>query len=150
MAYAKDTQVSVARSKAEIEDLILRYGGSEFASGYNESQSMVMFKINNRIIRFTLPLPAKEEFAQKKKNFGHMMKATPEEQLKAWEQACRSKWRALALCIKAKLESAASGITTFEEEFLAHFVMKGGKTVGQELIPQLDTNLKSDRLMLGM
>ena len=32
---------------------------------------------------------------------------------------------------------AASGITTLEEEFLAHMVLPDGQTVGQWLLPQV-------------
>ena len=40
--------------------------------------------------------------------------------------------------IKAKLEAVETGITTFEEEFFAHFVLPGGKTVFQEAMPMLE------------
>lgn len=33
MKYAKDTSVSVARSRAEIEDLISKAGGDKFMAG---------------------------------------------------------------------------------------------------------------------
>ena len=56
---------------------------------------------------------------------------------KAWEQACRQRWRALSLCIKAKLEACESGITTFEEEFLAQLVLPGGVTVAEKIMPSI-------------
>lgn len=56
---------------------------------------------------------------------------------KAYEQACRQRWRALNLAVKAKLEAVSSGIASFEEEFLAHIVLPNGKTVGNLLVPQL-------------
>jgi hypothetical protein len=55
----------------------------------------------------------------------------------AWEQACRSRWRALFLCIKAKLESIESGIETFEDAFLAHIQMPDGKTVAEHVKPNI-------------
>jgi hypothetical protein len=55
-----------------------------------------------------------------------------------WEQACRQRWRALNLVVKAKLEAVESGIATFEDEFLAYTMLPGGATVGQWLTPQLD------------
>ena len=42
-----------------------------------------------------------------------------------WEQACRQRWRALALVIKAKLEAIDAEISTFEEEFLPFFGATG-------------------------
>ena len=44
----------------------------------------------------------------------------------------------LALVIKAKLEAVEAGITTFDEEFLAHIVMPGGHSIGQFVIPRLE------------
>ncbi len=39
--------------------------------------------------------------------------------------------------IKATLEAVESGITTFEEEFLAHIVMPDGMTVGNHVRPTI-------------
>jgi hypothetical protein len=50
------------------------------------------------------------------------------------QKAQRQKWRALLLCIKAKLEAVESKIETFEEAFLAHVVMPDGKTVGDHTL----------------
>jgi hypothetical protein len=33
------------------------------------------------------------------------------------------RWRALLLMIKAKVEAVESGVVTFEDEWLAHFVL---------------------------
>jgi hypothetical protein len=55
----------------------------------------------------------------------------------AWEQVGRQRWRALALAIKAKLEAVQSGITTFEEEFMAHVVMPNGQNLGVWIVPQI-------------
>jgi len=60
-----------------------------------------------------------------------------DQQHKRWEQACRQRWRALALAIKAKLEAVESGITGFEEEFLSHIIMADGKTIGEHIVPQV-------------
>lgn len=59
---------------------------------------------------------------------------------KHWQQACRQRWRALALCIKAKLEAVECGIVSFEQEFLAHFQMPDGRTIGDHIIHQLKDN----------
>jgi hypothetical protein len=110
-----------------------------------------MFQLDGRTIKFVLPLAPLSDFATKYDGrSGKHVPATPEYQQKAWEQSQRQKWRALLLCIKAKLEACSSGITTLEHEFLAHFVHKDGKTVGEILIPQLDSALVNrNHLMLG-
>ena len=53
----------------------------------------------------------------------------------AWEQACRQRWRALSLSIKAKLESVESGIEEFESVFMAQVVTPNGKTLEEEVRP---------------
>jgi hypothetical protein len=142
MRYASETTVSVARSKAEIEELLSRYGAGQFVSGWETTKqnvrAVIGFAVEGRQVRFELPLPAKssEEFA---KTPAGRKRRNPADQEKAWEQACRQRWRALALVVKAKLEAVETGITTFEQEFLAHIVIPGsGKTVGEWIAPQID------------
>lgn len=137
MAYAEKTAVSVAKTKADIEELIQKAGAGQFVSGYKEDVAVIGFSLENRQIRFLLPLPDKQD-----QKFWY----TPEQQRKrtdkqayeAWEQACRSRWRALYLIIKAKLEAVDSGISTIEREFLYDIVLPDGKTVGEYMAPQID------------
>lgn len=43
--------------------------------------------------------------------------------------------------VKAKLEAVVSGVSTFETESLAHIVvLSTGKTIGECIIPQLDSS----------
>lgn len=60
---------------------------------------------------------------------GGRRRRSAEQMLAEYEKATRQRWRALALVIKAKLEAVASGITEFEQEFLAHIVLPDGRTV---------------------
>jgi hypothetical protein len=98
---------------------------------------MIGFEYNARAIKFMLPLPdpkAHEFWVTPSRRD----KRTPEQAQVLWEQACRQSWRALALCIKAKLEAVSAGITTFEHEFLAQFVMPNGQTLGEQLVPHIE------------
>src|SRR4051812_43447758 len=119
MAYAENTSVTVDKSKSEIERTLERYGANGFAYGWQNNHAMIRFLHSERQIRFLLPLPDKNS-----RQFTHttarQTKRSPEESHACWEQACRQKWRALALAIKAKLEAVDSGITSFEDEFMAH------------------------------
>jgi len=132
--YASETSVSVANSKAEIERIVERYGASQFMSGWDASRALIAFTMCERQIRFILPMPARDE-----KRFTHHSKGprTPEAATKEWEQACRQRWRALALVIKAKLEAVESGISVFEDEFMANIVLPGGRTVSEEIRPRI-------------
>lgn len=135
--YAENTSVSVESSRGEIERTLQRYGAESFAYGWDQSKALIEFSTKERRIRFVLPLPDRnaEEFryTPARKNERH-----PEDQLKAWEQACRQRWRALALAIKAKLEAVEAGITSFEDEFMAHIVLPDGSTFGAWAKPEIE------------
>jgi len=59
-------------------------------------------------------------------------------QQEAHDQACRQRWRALLLVIKAKLEAVTAGISTIETEFLANIVLPDNTTAGEWMLPQID------------
>ena len=54
-----------------------------------------------------------------------------------YEQMIRSRWSALALAIKAKLECVESKISTFEKEFLANIVLPNSQTMAERYIPEI-------------
>lgn len=138
MAYAEKTSVSVSKTKADIENLIQKAGAEQFVSGYKENMAVIGFSLANRQIRFVLPLPDKQD-----KSFWYTperhTKRTEQQAYNAWEQTCRSRWRALYLIIKAKLEAVESGISTIEREFFYDVVLPDGKTIGEFMAPQLET-----------
>jgi hypothetical protein len=115
--YAAHTKVPVDRSKTEIERTLRRYGADRFAYFTETGKAIIVFEAHDRRLRFDLPMPGGESERD--------------------AQARRQKWRALLLCIKAKLESVQSKIETFEEAFLAHVVMPDGKTVAEHAIPAI-------------
>lgn len=117
MAYAERTTVPVDKTKTEIEKTLSKYGARSFAYFTEVGRAIVVFEAHDRRIRFDLPLPEGENEAARKVQ--------------------RQRWRALLLCIKAKLESVESKIETFEDAFLAHVVMPDGVTVGQHARPMI-------------
>jgi hypothetical protein len=143
--YANTTEVTVSKSKAEIEDTLHRYKASGFMSGWHEGKAMIAFQIKERHVRFILPMPNRMD-----KEFTHSPTGkarTTDAAYNAWEQGCRQRWRALALAIKAKLEAVECGIVTFDQEFLAHIVAHNGRTVGEQIIPLIEAK-KTPRLCL--
>lgn len=112
--YAAKTKVSVEKTKTEIESTLKRHGARKFAYFTDDSGACVMFEAHQRRIRFNLPIKSS-----------------------ASDQLHRVRWRALLLCIKAKLESVASNIETFEEAFLAHVVMDDNRTVYEHAGPRI-------------
>ena len=135
--YANKTSVSVARSRAEIEDTVIRYGASKFVSGLDTDlgEALVGFQVKSVQVRLLLSLPKLADFVTT--DAGRRRSGGKPAIAKAHEQGCRSAWRAFLLVIRAKFEAVESGITTFEESFLAHIVVPGGLTVGETIIPSL-------------
>ena len=85
MTYASTTKVPVDQTRNEIERTLAKYGAKKFAYFSESGRSIIVFEASDRRIRFDLPVPAGENDKE--------------------AQARRQKWRALLLCIKAKLES---------------------------------------------
>lgn len=145
MAYAEKTSVSVVKTKADIEELIQKAGAEQFVSGYKEDMAVIGFSLADRQIRFILPLPDKQD-----KTFWYTperrTKRTEKQAYEAWEQACKSKWRALYLIIKAKLEAVSSGISTVEREFFYDIVLPDGKTVGEFMSPQIEAAYETGQM----
>lgn len=127
--YAANTSVSTVSTRSDIEKVLAKYGCDSFAFAQEPGRAALEFLHEGRRIRFILPLPDKRS-----KEFTHTeargYERDAKQALALWEQACRQKWRALFLAIKAKLESVESGIETFEEAFLAQLVLPSNQTFG--------------------
>lgn len=140
VTYAAKTTVTPEKSRAELEQILKRYGASGFGYGYDDDQAVVTFRAHGRIIRFTIIVPPLSEFRYTtgaQWDTGGRTR-TAAQQRTAREQAERQRWRALTLVVKAKLEAIESGIAGFEEEFLAHILLPNGTTVADFLGPQLE------------
>lgn len=148
MAYAAKTDVSVEKTEAEIRSMIRRYGAASFMSFDEPGRAIIAFKMNDRNIRFNLPLPRQddEQFCYN----GRKQQRTADQRYAAWEQACRSRWRALLLCIRAKLESVEAGIELFEDAFLAHIQLGDGQTVGEIMRPQIALSYQGGDVQLKL
>ena len=153
--YAAATEVSVEKSKAEIERTLTRYGASAFGYATEERRALVQFKAHGRCVqfkahgrcvRFILPLPDPQDarfqyFMRNGRNT--YRERSDSSKAEAYEQGCRQTWRALALVVKAKLEAVEAGIATFKDEFLAHTVLPNGETVSAMLQPKIDEAYRS-------
>lgn len=126
MKYAADTTVDVARTRAELERLVLSEGASRFTTSSDEDRgvAMVAFRLHNHSLLFELKLPKRDAQAFHTYKLGSVTKRRePAAAFKLWEQACRAQWRALFLAVKAKLVSVAAGVETFEDAFLSAIVV---------------------------
>ena len=132
--YAANTSVSSELSRNQIERTLIRYGANQFAYATSADKAMIAFTMSGKQVRFILPLPSKDDY----KYTPTKKLRVPTSQQEAWEQACRQRWRALDLVVKAKLEAVESGISIFEEEFLANIVLPNGQTVKDVVLPAVE------------
>jgi hypothetical protein len=139
--YAEKTAVSAGKSKAEIEDVLMRYGAAGFMSGVTAEKAVIAFEAKGRRIKFVLPIPSRGDDAIRCDGRGRLRSLPAMDA--AYDQAVRQRWRALALCIKAKLEAVESGIETFEDAFMAHIVLPNGLTMSEFAAPQIAASYQS-------
>lgn len=145
--YAAKTEVSSDRSRQEIEHTLTRYGAEGFMYGWDGPKAMIAFRMRDRHVKFVLPLPDKGAA-----EFNTYMRGSVKYQRdagaaqKLWEQACRQRWRALALVVKAKLEAVECGISEFDDEFMANIVLPDGQLVGQFMRPQIALSYQTAKM----
>jgi len=143
--YAAKTDVSIERTRAEIEHLIRRYGATGFGYAWLGGQATIFFQMEGHTVRLYLPMPDPDD-----PEFTHtpskLLRRSDEARESCYTQACRARWRALSLVLKAKLEAMQTGITTFEDEFLAGIVLPNQQTVGAWAKPQLQAALDAGKM----
>lgn len=122
---------------AEIRTTLSKYKASAFATATNNNKSMVMFEMNGRRIRFVFDLPIKGKFQNKKRYIASEREIEQEE---------RRLWRCLLLSIKSKLECVESGISSFEDEFMSNIVLPNGQTVGEAMVPQIQSAYENNQM----
>lgn len=137
MSFASNTSVPAIRTQAEIRRTLERYGATGFMFGEAGGQALCAFEMKQRRIKFVIELPV----YGKTKNKKNVVMGQQD-----CDQRIRTSWRCLLLAIKAKLECAESGISTFEQEFMAHIVMPNGQTIGQAILPQLEHSYKTGEM----
>lgn len=134
MAYAEGTKVPIEQTKTEIERLVSKFGATAFMIASQSGHATIMFEAAERRIRFDVAV----------------LKEKPEQNTATRNTAAREnrrRWRALLLCIKAKIESVDSKIETFEEAFLSHVVLPDGSTVYSAAQTAIASAYKENRMV---
>ena len=142
MVYARDTNVSVNRTREEIIATLERYGSDAFGYAKDGNHEVVFFRMDGRRVRLMVEMPDPGAFALTPTG----RERSPDTQRSEHEKACRQRWRAMLLLIKAKLEAVASGIATLEGEFLAHIYLPDGRTVGEFMQPQIEESYRTGQM----
>jgi hypothetical protein len=146
MSYATGTTVSEEKSRAEIEQVIRRHVGREASFNYGTmpGKAAIQFAAHGRQIRFELPLPTRDEAAEKARDGRAPRDRPTPARIEAWlDQEYRRRWRCMLLIIKAKFEAVEIKMElaeteldrgqVFEQEFLACIVWQGGQTLYQAI-----------------
>lgn len=133
--YAEGTSVTPEKSQQEISATIRRYGASKLAVAWEDRRAMVAFGAHNLHVRMILDLPSPDDAEFRTTPTGRGRDTAARKS--ACEAEIRRRWRALALAIKAKLEAVETGITSFEDEFMAHIVLPDGTTVSEHVAPAI-------------
>lgn len=131
--YANGSAVSVQRSRGHLEQLLRAHGAEGFAYGWTTDNDRVEFVWHGQRVRFTLPRQPRVKFSLTPSG----LQRSDRQIQSAMEAEDRRRWRALLLVVRAKVEAVESGISIFEEEFLAFIVMPNDQTVGEILVPRI-------------
>jgi hypothetical protein len=143
--YARRTEVTAQKTRAELENELRRWGASQFgynlveSRGEDPGEATIVFTIAGVLVRMSLSLPARTE-----RRFTHTdtgIKRSVGGARDAWDAEVRRRWRELYFVTKAKLVAVHAGISTLEREFLSDVVVADERgtetTVGQALAPRL-------------
>lgn len=128
-AYAATTRVPVDRSRAEVQKLLRRYGATRVAEAWLPGRAAVQFELGGLVAKIEVPMPTAAEVQKSLKK----RRPTEAALRRAHDQAERQRWRAFVLLLKAKLESVAMGVVTFEREFMPHLMLESGSTVAEAM-----------------
>lgn len=135
--YAKGTEVSIGKSREELEKTLKARGATGFMFGWEEGREthVVAFRLAERLVRLTVPRSWYDE--HKRTPTGRTRTDTAAQREADAEE--RRRWRSLLLVIKARLVAVDDGVETLETAFLPWVVLPSGQTIAEWIGPQLDT-----------
>lgn len=111
--YAEGTEVSEAKSRMDIEDLLEKFGVTDFITRKQQSRVDIAFSFEGLNFQIGIDLP-------------DLMKER------------RRLWRVLQLQVKSNLIAVAEGLVTMEQAFMANIVTDDGRTLGDRMAPSLE------------
>jgi hypothetical protein len=135
--YAAGTTVPVEKSKAELDALLGKHGATSRGVMSDDAAGIayIFFALKGDRYQLSLPLPRLESFPNPgsiPKGWGFWDQGRRDQwRSRAYEQACRERWRALLLMVKSKLEIVRLGMSDARHEFMADLVLANGKTIAE-------------------
>lgn len=129
--FAGKTTTTVSKSKEDLERTLRRYGVEHFAYASQPGALTIAFRHEGDMFRIVVPMPdpQAQEFTLTAQGRARTASAARE----LYEQAERSRWRALLLKVKADLEFATLTAQPLRTTFVAHLVLVNGETVTQRI-----------------
>ena len=135
--YAEGTEVTVDKSRAELEALLRKHGASEIGIHMSEAAWTVMYRMHARMLRQAVQYPDKETYRLVEPDNRWSRKRSDAQVLDLAEKEWRRRWRAAVLILKARLEAVASGDADFETMFLGDILLPDGSTLSELAKPKL-------------
>ena len=121
-SYAKGTSVSVARSKEEIQNVLVKYGCHDIGEASKQNQGWVIeFTRDNRLARMQVVFPDPDDPEFRTTHNGTRRRSHDQVD-RLIEQETRRRFRCLLIYLKGKFEYLDSGVSDFETEFFGHIV----------------------------
>ena len=126
----EDTSVPVVRSQERIRSCLREAGarGVQFDEDWTEGAPRL-------VVRFAWPHTGSDHVSIVRLE----AEPLPPKSARVNEaQRERQAWRGLAWYLESNLKAATFGLIPFEAIFLAHFEGPNGKTIGDQIIPQVE------------
>jgi len=128
--YAAGTAVPVLRSEQEIKRILQRYKADRIGIMSEPGKATIYFSVKGRDVQMPIPIPKPGDLLPHSKYAKWSTAAAEAEE--------RRRWRVMVITLKSMLEAIESGVTTFDQIFLAHLVLPGtNQTVGDAIVPKL-------------
>lgn len=144
--FAQSTKVGEAKTRQEIEALLVRVGAQQFGTvtDFEARQAIIGFKYKNLSVKMSIPLPDPNDKQFRYDGRGYVRPDAKRVELAQAE--IRRRWRCLLLALKAKMVATQDGISTFEQEFMPYFVTATGETIYEVAKPAIEEAKKSGML----
>ena len=129
--FAEKTTCTVDQTLADIKRLLKANGAESFAQGETGTVFALMFELHGRRYRMIVPMPTEADVKGGRFLDSRGCRINR-------DQVERSRLRALLLVLKAKIEAAAIGLSTLEDELLPSLVLPDDMTFAQWSRPQVE------------
>ena len=134
--YAKDTKVSVAKSRMQIMELLDRAGAEKKAFLDHGDRQEIQFQIGGLLYALRVQLLPITDRRFTHNHNRHRVSSNV--QKRKHEQHARTRWRVLHLKVKTILVQVFEGSETLQELLFPYLMTPTGGTVAEELVPRLE------------